>query len=499
MKIGITHRLFLSILAASSVAVFCIFLMMQWSINRGFKNYLDQGMLERLSERLAQVYAKQGNWDFLRKNPRSWIIRLMTGHPDEDFTAGELKGLKGRWEHPSFPPLPGPLKFAPSPKGRWELPPFAPPGPPRVRMLFGRGRFILLDAARNVIIGNPMLIGKANFQPIVHDGKTVGYIGLMPRTHFLGPLQREFLKKLKFALVVAAAGMVLIVMIFSVPLAKRIVRPIKAMASATRDVASGRYSVRIPVSSADELGRLALDFNEMANALEKNEEARRQWVADISHELRTPLSVLRGETEALLEGIRDTTPEAIGSLHAEIVRLHRLVDDLYQLSLSDLGALTYRKENHDLSGILKDTVESHRPEFVRKEITLVLDIAQEAGFTVFADGERLYQLFGNLLDNSLKYTDSGGKLIVSLSRNYGRIAVNFEDSAPNVPESELEKLFDRLYRVEGSRNRASGGAGLGLSICRNIIEAHSGTISAHLSPLGGLTIRLIMPAAGENP
>ena len=122
------------------------------------------------------------------------------------------------------------------------------------------------------------------------------------------------------------------------------------MAAATHDLASGKYAVRIPVSSSDELGQLARDFNAMALTLEKNEKARRQWVADISHELRTPLAVLRGEIEALLDGIRNTTPEAIRSLHVETLRLHRLVEDLYQLALSDLGALTYRKEDLDLAG-----------------------------------------------------------------------------------------------------------------------------------------------------
>ncbi|MDA8388570.1 MAG: ATP-binding protein [Nitrospiraceae bacterium] len=479
MKIGITHRLFLSILTAVSLAVFCVFLIMHWSINRGFMHYLDQSVLERLSERLAQVYAEHGSWDFLRDNPRPRIMRLMAGHPDDGFAPDQSKGPgRGGWEHPPFPP---------------------PPGPPRgARMFFIRGRFILLDAARIPVIGNPTYAKEANFRPIVYAGKTVGYIGLVSRTHFLGPLQLEFLKRQRLALVFAAVGMVLVVIIFSIPLAKRIVRPIRAMARATHDLASGRYSVRIPVSSSDEMGRLARDFNEMALTLEKNEKARRQWVADISHELRTPLSVLRGETEALLEGIRDTTPEAISSLHAEVLRLHRLVDDLYQLSLSDLGALAYHKGNLDLGDILRDSVESYRPEFIRKGIMLVLDVARGPEFTVFADNERLYQLFGNLLDNSLKYTDAGGGLIVRLSRNDGRIAIEFEDSAPGVPESELARLFDRLYRVEGSRDRASGGAGLGLSICRNIIEAHAGTISAHPSPSGGVMIRAILPVSGNS-
>ncbi len=125
-------------------------------------------------------------------------------------------------------------------------------------------------------------------------------------------------------------------------------------------------------------------------------------------------------------------------------------------------------------------------------------MARETGCLVFADRERLYQLFGNLIENSLKYTDAGGTLIVRQSCKNGRVTADFEDSAPGVPESELPKLFDRLYRVEGSRSRASGGAGLGLAICKNIVEAHDGTITAHPSPLGGLKITVTLPVAGKR-
>jgi two-component system sensor histidine kinase BaeS len=231
----------------------------------------------------------------------------------------------------------------------------------------------------------------------------------------------------------------------------------------------------------------------MALTLEKNEQARRQWVADISHELRTPIAVLRGELEALLDGIRTITPETIQSLHAEAMRLNRLVDDLYQLSLSDIGALTYRKENLDLVEVLRDSIESYRTEFGRKGIIVTKDLPREREIMVFADRERLNQLFANVLENSLRYTDRGGELVIGLTFTEGHITIEFQDSTPGVPEEELDRLFERLYRVEGSRSRTSGGAGLGLAISKDIVEAHEGTISAHPSPLGGLLIRITFP------
>lgn len=470
MKIGITHRLFLSILVATSLAILCIFLIMQWSINRGFIQYLntlDQGRLEQMSGRLERAYAEHESWEFLREDPRRWIMQLMADRPDDDIASRR-------------------------PKEQGDVRHLPPPGGPRWRI-------IILDAGRKPLFGNPAEVAEVKFRPIVHNGKVVGFLGLLSPKHFLNPPQLEFLKQQKFSLMLAALGMVLVVVIFSLPLANRLVRPIKTIAAATHDLASGKYAVRVPIASSDELGQLARDFNDMALTLETNEKARRRWVADISHELRTPLAVLRGEIEALMEGIRSTTPESIRSLHTEVLRLHRLVNDLYQLALSDLGTLSYRKQDLNLAGVLRDFIESYRTEFTRQGITLTSDMAQEAEVTVFADRERLYQLFGNLLDNSLKYTDAGGELVVRLACRDGQAEVEFQDSSPGVPGSELSRLFDRLYRVEGSRSRSSGGAGLGLTICKNIVEAHSGTIAAHPSPLGGVAIMVTIPVTGSCP
>jgi two-component system sensor histidine kinase BaeS len=358
-----------------------------------------------------------------------------------------------------------------------------------------RWPFIVLDAERKPLLGNPAIAAEANFRPIIQNGETVGYVGLLPPKNFLTPPQVRFLKQQKSTLILSAFGMALVIAVVSLPLARRMVLPIRAMAAATHDIASGKYATRVSASSSDELGQLARDFNAMALTLEKHEKERRQWVADISHELRTPVAVLRGEIEALLDGVRSSSPEAIRSLHAETLRLGRLVDDLYQLSLSDIGALTYRKENLDLGEALRDSVEAYRAEFSRKGVTLTANLSRESGFLVFADRERLNQLFANLFENSLRYTDAGGALVIDLAFRAGKAVIEFQDSAPGVPEKDLDRLFERLYRVEGSRSRASGGAGLGLAICKNIVEAHEGTISAHPSPLGGLLIRMTFPVA----
>lgn len=474
MKIGITYRLFLSILAATGLAILSLFLIMRWSIDRGFYQYLselDQSRLAQMTSSLEQGYAEHRNWDFLRDNTKLWIGLLPKERPD-DITSGRLKEPG---ESRDVPPAPPPPEESHRP--RWPL--------------------IILDAERKPIFGFMKQGEEVNFRPIVHQGEIVGYVGLLSPRHFLHPMQVQFLSQQSLALALAAAGMVMVVVIISLPLAKRLVRPIRAMAAATHDIASGKYATRIPITSSDELGQLASDFNAMALTLAKNEKERQQWVADISHELRTPVAVLRGEIEALIDGIRNVTPDTIRSLHVETLRLNRLIEDLYQLALSDLGTLTYRKEDIDLIEVLRGSAESYRAELGRKGITLTADLPNKTGVIVFADRERLDQLFANLFENSLRYTDTGGDLVIRLACHNGQAAIDFEDSAPGVPENELGRLFDRLYRVEGSRNRSSGGAGLGLSICRNIVEAHAGTISALPSQLGGVLVRITIPVAGR--
>ena len=444
MKHGITQRLFFSILGAAVLAILSLFLVVQWSLDRGFNQYLqkmDQDRLGELAADLGRRYAEWGDWDFLKQGPPPG----------------------------SFPPSPG---KSPS----------------------GGGPLVVLNADRQPVWGSSPPGAEIVFRPITVRDRVVGYAGLLSPKHFLHPIQVQFLKEQRLALALAAAALVLAAALLSLVLARRLVRPIKNLASATREVASGRYETRLPVRSSDELGSLARDFNEMAETLEKHEKARRQWIADISHELRTPVAVLRGEIEALLDGIRPVTTGRIRSLHGETLRLTRLVEDLYQLALSDLGALTYRKEALDPFDLLPRVGETYGPSFQDKGLGFLLQIPPDNKTLVFGDRERLEQLFINLAENSLRFTDPGGQLRISGLWEGDRVVIEFQDSPPGVPEAELEHLFDRLYRLEGSRNRASGGAGLGLAICKTIVEAHSGTISAQSSPLGGLLIRISLPA-----
>jgi two-component system sensor histidine kinase BaeS len=251
-------------------------------------------------------------------------------------------------------------------------------------------------------------------------------------------------------------------------------------------------SVRTVVDSGDELGQLGQDFNLLAHTLERNEQARRAFMADISHELRTPLAVLRGELEALGDGVRAVTPAALASLREEVRALGKLIDDLYDLARSDIGALEYRRADVDVAGLLGRAVDAYRERFDARRIAIECGIAP-GPVVLRADPDRLQQLFANLLENTLRYTDPGGELRVLCAPRDGWLRIDLQDSAPGVPAESLDRLFERLYRVERSRGRAHGGAGLGLAICRNIVDAHGGRIAAKASPLGGLWIEILLP------
>jgi two-component system sensor histidine kinase BaeS len=287
---------------------------------------------------------------------------------------------------------------------------------------------------------------------------------------------------------------VLLAAVVALLLARSVLAPVKRMMNAIHSLAGGDYSARVPAARADELGRLASDFNVLADSLQRAERMRRDLIADISHELRTPLAVLRGELEAIEDGVHDFNRDSLRSLQAEVSALNKLIEDLYELSLSDLGVLSYHKAPASVRELALSSLDSMRESFKAKQIAVEFSCMPNIADASFAvDASRFSQLLKNLLQNSLRYTDPGGRVCVSLSRDDQGWQLDVQDSLPNVPDAALAHLFDRFYRVDESRSRQSGGAGLGLSLCHAIVTAHGGTIEARHSPLGGLWIHARFP------
>ncbi|HEX4940160.1 MAG TPA: ATP-binding protein, partial [Candidatus Kapabacteria bacterium] len=220
---------------------------------------------------------------------------------------------------------------------------------------------------------------------------------------------------------------------------------------------------------------------------------RRRMVADISHELRTPIATLRAQLEAIEDGVRPLNASAVQRLHEQVMRLSNLVHDLYELSLADIGALSYRKQLLDLRELTTTLVNSMQPQFAQAALELTVQDQCNGSLPVLGDQQRLTQLFANLLQNSLQYTTAPGQVRVHIRAEDQTAVICVEDSAPGVEKSVQSRLFERLFRAESSRNRNTGGAGLGLSLCQTIAEAHNGSIVATDSTLGGLAVTVRIP------
>lgn len=478
LRPGITSKLFLSILLSCALVAIAVAAGMRSSFTQGFLGYLNEQELQRievLAPNLAQAYQEEGSWDFLRDNPRAWY-GLLRGQPHSRLhregrrdAGAQRSGRTG--ERPPLPALPE------SDLTGLQL------------------RISLLDRDRQHIVGNPHSRSDAITRPVTVDGVTVGWLALVPFQQVsTGAALRFQEQQLKTSWIVAGLALVLAA-VAAWLLARMILAPLKRVAASTHRLAQGDYQARVAVSSRDELGQLSEHFNQLARTLEKNEQLRRDFMADVSHELRTPLAVLKGEIEAMEDGVRPLTVAGMHSLQTEVNTLGKLIDDLYELSLSDAGALSYRFQRIDLLGVLEEVRQIFAERFAASGLGLEAEPDGLAPAFVQADPDRMRQLFANLLENALRYTQAPGLLRIQARRSADRLILEFADSAPGVETAVLPHLFERFYRVEHSRSRATGGAGLGLAICRNIVEAHQGSLCADSSPLGGLTIRLDLPLA----
>ncbi|MBI0331686.1 HAMP domain-containing protein [Burkholderia plantarii] len=368
------------------------------------------------------------------------------------------------------------------PRGGWHG---GPPGfrhPPPIA---------LYDAARHRIAGYPPP-PDTPLHALRVNGAVIGWLAVAKPGGFFYEADRRFQTQQLRATWLIAIAAVLLSALVAIVLARRILAPVRRIVHATHELADGHYAVRVPEHGGDELSRLAADFNRLAAALAAAERARRDFFADISHELRTPLAVLRGELEALEDGVRRPDAATFASLQAEIALLSKLIDDLHELSLADIGALSFEMIPVDIARVAEITAESFAERFGAKRITLDARIPREP-VPISGDPHRLAQLLQNLLENALRYTDPGGQVRIAVEADGEQTRVDVLDSHPAVPDAMLPRVFDRLFRVDVSRSRQGGGSGLGLALCKHIVEAHGGSIAARRSPLGGLWILMRFP------
>jgi two-component system sensor histidine kinase BaeS len=291
----------------------------------------------------------------------------------------------------------------------------------------------------------------------------------------LAAVDRRLIASFAIALAVAL-GLTLVV-------SRRITRPIEQLTLAVRDVGRGRPTAHVRVAGRDEIARLAASFNAMVDAVAAQEALRRRMVGDVAHELRTPLTNLRCELEAFQDGLAVPDAARIASLHEEVLHLQRLVEDLQELAIAEAGALELRRDRADLGEAIARIVGD------RAEVTAA------AGLPVDVDLVRLRQIVHNLLGNAARHSPAGEPVRVVVARAGADAAVSVIDRGPGIAAQHLDRIFERLYRVDDDRGRARGGAGLGLAIVRRLVELHGGRVWAESVEGAGATFTFTLPLA----
>src|SRR4051794_17278606 len=292
--------------------------------------------------------------------------------------------------------------------------------------------------------------------------------------------------------VAGAAGLVLILAVgTSVALASRLVRPFRALTAAARRMRDGDRSSPMTVRGTGEIALLADAFNDMSDHLQRTEDQRKAMMSDVSHELRTPLSNIRGYLESAQDGVSRLDPALVSSLLEETMQLQHLVQDLQDLALAESGELRLHPEPLAVADVLDQVAAAHQPRADAAGIALRRRVHDDPGLT--ADPVRLRQIVGNLVSNALRHTPAGGSVRLTARTVHDQVAIEVADTGAGIAASDLPHLFDRFWRADKSRNRRSGGSGLGLAVVRNLVEAHGGTVTVASTPGAGTTFTVRLP------
>ncbi len=363
---------------------------------------------------------------------------------------------------------------------------------------------LLLDAAGRVLIdrgpaatplvGTLYMLQPGDLSvPVEVDGEPVGAIVISRR----GLTPPGFILALASGLAVPV-GIIsfftgTLTLLIGFLLARRFVTPLADVIAAAQAVAAGDLGARVQVRGPGDVRSLSDSFNRMAGALERSDRERRGMLADVAHELRTPLTVMRGKLEGIVDGVYPADETHIAPVLQETYLLERLVDDLRLLTLAETRQLRFDRQPIELDDLARRAASLFDAEAQERRIALRVE-AEPALPTVQADPQRVSQVIGNLLANALRYVPEGGHITMSVRRSGGSVELAVADDGPGVAEADLPHLFDRFWRADKSRARALGGAGLGLAVARQLIEAQGGAIRAEHAPGGGLWVAFVFPA-----
>ncbi|MFK5926629.1 MAG: ATP-binding protein [Desulfuromusa sp.] len=303
---------------------------------------------------------------------------------------------------------------------------------------------------------------------------------------------RMFIEAVHRYLLWAALVALILALLLSYLMTKRVLRPLLQMTRISQELASGNFANRVEVVSQDEVGQLGSAFNQMANSLEKLEQLRKNMVTDVAHELRTPLTNLRGYLEGLSDAVVPPSIETFRMLEGEILRLVNLVDDLQQLSKAESAQAFLQRQELQVGTLVKQLLSLFELRLQAKRIRVQVRI-EPPELTLSADPDKLLQALRNLLENALRYTSPGGEITIKAHRINNLVEISIINTGSGIAATDLPYIFERFFRVDRSRSRDHGGAGIGLSIVKQLVEAHGGQVGADSQ--NGLTrIWLKLPA-----
>lgn len=354
------------------------------------------------------------------------------------------------------------------------------------KLLLGQALVIAAGAASLLLVA--LLVGPKIFRRHVRDA--LGYVPPDVAHH----LDRAFNQATLIALAIAISTAALTAAGVSFVVSRRVVRPARTLAEAAQAIARGGYDARVQVSGVDEIGVLAGAFNEMAAALEHAEQRRRELLSDVAHELRTPLATIGAYVDGLADGIVQPGPDAWATLQTETHRLGRLVDDLQKVSRAEERQLDLRVAPVPPGELVTVAVQAAAHAYEAKGVGLEVEIERRLPPLV-VDRDRLEEVLANLLENALRHTAAGDRVVVSAARRGDTVQLAVADNGEGIAPEHLERVFERFYRVDEARSRATGGSGIGLTIARALIEAHGGRIHAESSGPGrGAIFVVTLPA-----
>lgn len=482
MRLRLVHKLSLLMLSFALLAVLALGGLTAWNLRHGFGEYLAAREVVHLEAFRDHLEAQ------LHSNVQPAVqVQDLSMH-------ALLNGFQGLPQDAPAPHRGPPPGHEPPGVGGWWRPP--PPDPQAawperlsVRGLDGQlwlGRQARASAAGHVD------------RPVRQGNRQVAWVRL-ERSDEVDAGGSQFLHQQYGVIAGASVGLVLLALFSAAWLARRWVKPLEAVAQTSRQLAMGDFSARLNASvghhvNTDEIGDVVLHINRMAESLQTLEQSRRRWLADISHELRTPLTVMQGDIEALCDGVRPLTPDAVQVLRNDVRHLGKLVNDLHLLAVADLQALPCDFQWFDPADMLHQLVSRYAARARQQGLDLQLVLAHGLG-QVCWDAARIEQLCVNLLENSIRYTQAPGQVVLSVHRVQERVHLVIDDTAPGVPAQDLGRLWEPLYRSDTARSRALGGSGLGLAIAQAIVQAHAGHIQARASRLGGLCVHVDLPIA----